>query len=181
MYTKNQLAQAVADFIKNNPSAIVNVLSGKDVKVASLTASAAIDGIEVLIDKNKHLRFLEGNITTIPISGVTFTYAKWSLSGNHLMIVVAGSVANGTALTGTDLASIAIPSWIGAKIFPTWDVGYIENKSVPSYANDWSVQNLPCLLSKISNTELKIYLVGNVTMTDTRGFRITYDLLIDDE
>ena len=136
MYTQKQLAQAVASFIQNNPSNIVAALDGQDVEVKSIKATTTIDGIEVLVDKNNHFRFVEGNVSTSTISGVTFSYAKWSLSGSHLSIVVAGTLANGSSLNGDLWATITLPSWIVSKIYPVWGTVYIEKKLAQKIYNE---------------------------------------------
>lgn len=56
---------------------------------------------EDIVDKNGNPRFIEGTITPETISGITFTYCKWSLSGTHLMIVLAGTCKNVTLANNT--------------------------------------------------------------------------------
>ena len=52
-----------------------------------------------LVDKDGHERFIEGDIPDPEITGLTPIYYKWSLSGTHLMIVMAGTIENGTNLS----------------------------------------------------------------------------------
>ena len=59
--------------------------------------------ITTLVDSQSHNRFVEGEGDLKTIAGITFTYNKWSLSGTHFMLVLAGSIANGTAITTADI------------------------------------------------------------------------------
>ena len=62
---------------------------------------AEVNGLkafENIVDKDGHKRFIEGTPTNPTIEGVEITYAKWSLSGTHLMLVMAGNVASTTVL-----------------------------------------------------------------------------------
>lgn len=134
--------------------------------------------IENLVDKDGHNRFIEGDITPIAITGVTYNYAKWSLSGTHLMFVLAGEVENATALPFSELGHITLPEWIFSKIYPTYkDV--LERKSFLFGAEDGTTQQGTCILVKDTD-KMKID-ITNITLTDTRGFRIAFDLLIDNE
>ena len=46
--------------------------------------------MEDIVDADGHKRFIEGNVTPANIIGENdIQYAKWSLSGSHLMIVLA--------------------------------------------------------------------------------------------
>lgn len=137
---------------------------------------------ENIVDKDGHKRFIEGDITPQEISGITFTYAKWSLSGTHLMVVLAGNVANTTTLTaGTSLArNISVPSWVLDKIVATFST-VIEVKTLTMYASGWGSQSLTATIRKSSSAGLSVANESNLTLTDDRSFRIQFDLLVDNE
>lgn len=147
-----------------------------------------IDGtthlFENITDRNGNKRFVEGDITMETIDGVTQTYGKWSLSGSHLMIVVAGSIASGTIVTtSTSFAKVTLPAWVHAKLLPIIQDGvsvcYFNDGF---YAIDNSQQSCVFRLSKRANQDyVGIDSISNVTMNTTRAFRIHFDLLIDDE
>ena len=61
--------------------------------------------IENIYDEDEHKRFIEGDLTLQTIEGVSFSYGKWSLSGTHLMVVIAGSIANETVIASLPLIS----------------------------------------------------------------------------
>lgn len=134
----------------------------------------------LLVDKDGHERFLEGDLKDDEIEGVTLSYKKWSLSGSHLLIVVAGSVEDTTALTG-QLASFEPPQWIYDKVYPIAEGSTIAQFSVTLFSSDvQSSQNITGRLRKLNN-KLDVRFPGSVTMTAKRYFRIQIDLLIDNE
>ena len=147
-----------------------------------------VDGTELttlmsnIVDSHGNKRFVEGNGTVAtPVEGLTITYNKWSLSGSHIMFVLAGTFANATELAvNTDLVSFTLPTWILNKIIPIWANNYIENKSVPIYADDWTSQSISLVLIKAGN-KIFIRSTSAVKFTADRNFRIQFDLLIDSE
>ena len=139
-----------------------------------------INNINDIKDDDGHYRFVEGDITLDAVDGFTQTYGKWSLSGSHLMIVLAGSVADTTAYTGGKLASINLPQWIIDKIVIVFS-SVVSFKSIPLYASNWSTQSLSVALRKPTTTSITITGENSVTLTADRTFRIEFDLLIDNE
>ena len=134
--------------------------------------------VQNLKDSSGRNRFIEGNGTPSEITGFTSTYCRWSLSGSHLMLVLAGTFANAASLNNTALATFALPSWIMSKIFPVWST-YIEGKTIKIYNEDWSTQNLDLTVDKTANGIVFQQVGGSLTMTKERNFRIAFDLLID--
>ena len=131
-------------------------------------------------DKSGHLRFIEGECTPIEIPGVSFTYNKWSLSGTHLMIVIAGTIDNGTTIANTNIASISdLPEWIINKINPLFSL-VVDRKEFSLYNSAWGSQTTAIALIKGTGV-LNIYQTGSLTTTDSRNFRYQFDLLIDNE
>ena len=134
--------------------------------------------LDSLVDSKGNPRFIEGDLTTTAIEGVTFSYAKWSLSGSHLMLVLAGSVANGTAIPAVDWAKIYLPTWILNKIYTVWG-DRIERKGIELIATNYSAQSLTVYLGKQSS--YLFITAPTITLTAERFFRIQFDLLIDTE
>ena len=136
---------------------------------------------ENIIDNEGRKRFLEGNGSSLNQAGVNITYCKWSLSGTHLMLVAAGTIADETVITnGTVLATFQLPSWIHDKIYPVWGGDRLEIKPYTLTADNWSTQTSSTVLTKSASTRaLQFVQSGALTLTATRGFRIVYDLLID--
>ena len=137
--------------------------------------------ISTLTDSKGNPRFIEGDGDAAVIPGYNISYCKWSLSGTHLMFVVAGVIENGTAISNnTGIAGFKLPQWVMDKIFPVFATSIIETKSVDYRGvNDWSNQGSSCYLAKYSSG---INIVsGSITATADRGFRIQFDLLIDSE
>ena len=136
---------------------------------------------EHIADADGHARFIEGeiNLNSAVPEGVTKTYGRWSLSGTHLMIVIAGTIENTTALTFGSFASLVnLPQWITDKIVPI-STSYVEIKGFTLYAEDLTTQTTTIYLRKSSNT---IFMSNSaLTLTAKRNFRYQFDLLIDNE
>lgn len=139
-----------------------------------------LNAIEALVDDSGNPRFIEGDGVPATIDGFTATYCKWSLSGTHLMIVLAGTFANGFAFTnGTKLASFALPNYIMDKIIPVWATRNIERKVYNVYDDSWGSQSNVIVLTKYDT--LDIQQGTDFTATSDKKVRIQFDLLIDAE
>lgn len=138
--------------------------------------------IEKIIDKDDHNRFVEGNGIATELAGYTPTYVKWSLSGSHLMFVVAGNVTSGTTLpAGFQLAYFELPSWILDKIYPVFS-GILELKTISFYDSSYQSQTKDFALQKSGNyMSVKTPSTVGLTMSSNKSFRVQYDLLIDNE
>lgn len=177
---------AVDDYLTEHPVDIT-VLEGKTIAPAVVNATTSVSApsligateFEKIKDADGHLRFVEENLDTATISGVTFTYSKWSLSGSHLMFVLAGTVENGTTIANaTQMATSGMPAWIFNKIYPVFATEGIELKEFYLYDNSYGTQIGKAVLRKQTNF-MEIVLADNITLTANRGFRIQFDLLID--
>lgn len=139
-----------------------------------------LNDIEALVDNSGNLRFIEGNGVLTEITGVTFAYNKWSLSGTHLMIVLAGTIANGTEIVISNiLADYILPNYIFEKIHPIFG-SIIDLKSIPLYADNYGSQNLTIQIRKETD-RIRIQPTGTTNITANRSFRLQIDLLIDNE
>ena len=139
-----------------------------------------LNAVEALVDDSGNPRFIEGNGVLPEITGVTFTYNKWSLSGTHLMFVLAGSIANGTEIVLSNiLADYIIPNFIFNKIYPIFG-SIIDLKSIPLYADNYGSQNMTLQIRKEAD-RIRIQPTGTTNITANRSFRIQIDLLIDNE
>ena len=135
---------------------------------------------ENIVDKDGHKRFVEGNITIVATEGFTQLYGKWSLSGTHLMLVVACSVENATTwLGGKKLYEVELPQWIMDKIIPVASQR-IENKSYSMFDSEaTSSQDFTTYFSKSSGK--LVLTLSPLTTNNKRYFRVVNDLLIDNE
>jgi hypothetical protein len=170
---KSRVSNAESSIISQNID-INNIQD--DITALQNETVGSTGGFEKIRDINNHLRFVEGDITMNTIEGVTQTYGKWSLSGTHLMVVIAGTMLTGYYKSG-GLASIVLPSYIASKIHPL--VGsVVEYKTIPAYDSNYSYQNLKITLY-INGPRLSMSLGSAITNTADRSFRIQFDLLID--
>ena len=138
---------------------------------------------ENIVDSQGHPRFIEGDIELVDgLTGFTQKYGKWSLSGSHLLIVVAFDIANGTVFAGTKICEINVPEWIYNKIVPLYSPtsGVVSNYGAKGYNEDFTNQEVGSYLNKAPNQPLSIYF-NAITASKLRSFRLSYDLLIDNE
>lgn len=161
------------------------IFSGNITISGNLTVSGTIDGVtllEKIVDSQGHNRFLAGDLTVTTVVGFTFTYAKWSLSGTHLLIVLAGTCTdNATIADNLIIANVDVPQWILNRIY-TVAGNTIENKKVPFTRLDQTYTSVDktLTLSKPDSSHLDIRNIsGTQTVTNASGFRIEFDLLIE--
>lgn len=149
-----------------------------DIKTATILLTSAKPIFEEITDKDGHKRFIEGNITTTPIEGVTYKFGKWSLSGSHLLIVLCASIVNETVIPFTQLGQFDLPQWIADRLVPLY-ADVISAKTETLYAQDGSGQTMAIYTTKTGNT-IKL-ISGGSTLNADRNIRITNDFLIDIE
>ena len=154
--------------------------------VEGLEEQASVNGVEIfedIKDKDGHARFIEGEgeINADLPAGVHISYHRWALSGNHLMFVVAGTIDNTTAINNISFVYFkSLPAWILDKIYPVWADIYIETKDIKATADNFTTQTLSMILYKGVN-QMVVRTTSNITLSADRGFRIAFDLLIDNE
>ena len=172
----NASQHLIATFNDGTTTDLGAIFSG-NVNISGILTASNARIFENIEDANTNKRFVDYVGTVSTIAGLTGTYCRASLSGTHLLVVLAGTVANGTVLTnGLTLATFALPTWILNKIIPVWS-SYIERKETKLWANDWTSQETGLAISKGSN--LAIVNLSPVTLTADRNFRVQFDLLID--
>lgn len=131
--------------------------------------------LDDIVDSAGNKRFVEGNGTP-DTTNITSSYCKWSLSGTHLMVVLAGKYISGSVADKTVLAQYEVPSFILNKIYPVWS-NNIEMKTVTSRTVGGTGFEDYFLFTK-EDGKLKIKQQGVYNHNDTY-FRAQFDLLID--
>lgn len=137
------------------------------------------DLFENIKDNNGNKRFVEGSLTTSSITGMTYDYSKWSLSGTHLMMVLAGFTTDSVVLSqGQTICEIELPSYIFDKIYPVTS-NQVDTKQI-SFKNTvgGTIDNVTIWLIKDTN-KLVFQNRTNITIATDRYFRMQFDLLID--
>lgn len=156
-----------------------DVSVGGDLEVIGDTSGIKI---EDLVDSAGNKRFIEGNVTLESGgSAITKTYGKWSLSGTHLLIVLAGTIpAESVLADGSTIARVDLPSWIVNKIYPTSGI-VVTSKKVTFFKTGvpWVNEEKMFSLSKYNNGISIGNPFGAQTITNDSSFRIQFDLLID--
>ena len=133
-----------------------------------------------IVDSHGNARFVESNGTQATTTGFTASYCKWSLSGTHLMIVLAGKLDASTTFTGGSVNAVyPLPQWIYDKIYPVYS-SYLEVKQVNMRDNNLDSYNTNYALIKSTGTSMKIQNTSSIaTSTNDVYFRVQFDLLID--
>ena len=131
------------------------IFSGNVVISGNLQVTGKITGVtalESIKDASDHNRFIEGNITltgAMP-SGMHLDFGKWSLSGTHLMFVIAGHVDDETTIPAGYIAQPTIPQWLLDKIFPMSSGTAVDYKAVPLFDNQLNTQSINVIFYKIT-------------------------------
>ena len=162
MYSKPQLLEAVEQEAKTN----------------------GIKVFEDIVDKDGHARFIEGDITGEVITGVSYSYTKWSLSGSHLLIVICGNLtaANNIGDNTTVAKLMNIPEWVRNKIIPIAPVSnptVVSTITMPFYSSGYNILKKDISLMYFNDELVVRNISGNITDSVDRTFRIAFDLLID--
>lgn len=146
----------------------------------TMGSGTQLKAFENIVDKDGHLRFIEGVGIVSAITGFTSIYCRWSLSGSHLMLVLAGRVDNASVIdVNTMLCKFNLPDWVVNKIYPV--VGnLLEYKNVVAISSSYSSQQMNTYINKFA-AGLTINIASTFTATDDRTFRVVFDLLIDNE
>lgn len=178
----NLKSGALLQAIDTNDDTVVEISdTGIDVWNERVGSNINVSDYRNFVDGDGHYRFVEGTIDTETISGVTWTYNKWVLSGNHLMLVLAGEVASGTTLSIQSLGGVDFTgdnAWMNSKIVPIFASSVIAINDAKGYYDDWNSNNMQTTLMKTS-TGVYFYLIQTPTYSQTGHFRIQFDLLID--
>lgn len=133
--------------------------------------------LDDIVDSQGNKRFVEGEGTPATITGMTITYNKWSLSGTHLMLVLAGTFDNNVSAL-TTLVSFELPEWILNKIVAIGPDGEINRYEPIYYYIEGATYARTAILKKTSSGVA--FEQGNgVTASSKVIFRIQFDLLID--
>ena len=160
-----------------------NVLGDLDITGdISVDETSNVKVYENIVDKDGHLRFIEGDITANTISGVSYPYKKWSLSGSHLMIVVCVQIENNATYNPAYNLFITLPEWVADKVIPIVPNGLVSRVTYLFWDDETSSsQNGTAVMYKDADTkQLKIY-NASMTATAKRTGRYVFDLLIDNE
>lgn len=166
------------------PTNVLHQTPEGDIEIGkNLYVDGKIKDLSKIVDEHGNPRFVEGNLTPTAFEGCTYDYAKWSLSGTHLMIVIAGTIASGTHFSGTQnfLEDFELPQYIRDKIFPIGQYGVFDSKSFNIYAesNNTIAHSRTLYIQKHGNN-IGIYSNGSAyDFAANCYFRIQFDLLID--
>lgn len=137
---------------------------------------------EQIKDAQGHLRFIEGAITAPEMENIEILYSKWSLSGTHLMMVIAGRTTEAnTVFTNASFSISNLPQWIFDKIVPIYRTSYIDRGQFLASADEDLTTTTLSLNMQKSASYLTIASFSPTTIAKISGFRIVFDLLIDNE
>lgn len=155
--------------------------NGDKIEVGNdLEVDGKLKAFENITDAHDRQRFIEGNITIPTISGITSPYARWSLSGSHLMVVLTYSFEANSTLASSDRAIVNVPEWILNKIYPT-GIQRVITTSFGIYGKTTNqvISTAECVLTKQSSSSLEIFISGTTRPEVDANIRMQFDLLID--
>ena len=189
MFSKKQLEELIAIVVESKDWELNGDVSiGGDLVVTGDSTLGDVDLadgkvakiFEDIVDKDGHKRFIEDNLTMETITGVTFSYNKWSLSGTHLMCVIAGKIDSGTSLSSTRICGLNVPSWIIDKIIAISGNRILSGSVSPLTSNVVSLGTLYFIVNKDNDNTISIISSYSAQTSDV-WFRFNFDLLIDSE
>ena len=141
---------------------------------------------ENITDRHGNNRFDEWNIdipSTNPFENY-ITYAKASLSGSHLMIVICGYNNSGESITfNGKFAAVALPRWVINKIYPLNNIQ--DNGNLVAVINVFITNTILPYDTTTSQLYTTWYWdqlsIGwkSLTVDNNKAFRIQLDLIID--
>lgn len=132
-----------------------------------------------IVDSQGRQRFIEGNLNPVELEGETVKYAKWSLSGTHLMVVFAFTMsANAEIQEQQTIFSAIFPAWVASKIRTIKDT-YVDFVAITAFnTNTLGEVNLRFRVVKSGNSII-VNKRGATTFADDTYVRIELDFLID--
>ena len=136
--------------------------------------NGCINGIK---DNSGNLRFLEGTPNVTQSIENIVKYAKWSLSGTHLMLVLAIYNDTGSDITISNYSNFcdfSLPSWMMDKIYPT-----NPTNNILGSVGVEGLSGIRC--TKSSSGRIQFVTMSNMTIADSNAYRFQFDLLIDME
>ena len=157
-------------------------------QVQEQVSSGQLQNVKVfedIVDKDGHKRFVEGDITTNEVTGITYSYTKWSLSGTHLIFVMAGKIAANTVISAYSLKGlISPPKWVFDKLIPQKSV-FLDYKVIPTSTSGASPTNTFINVYAYKDDGLEKIIVENLDAyacgEEDEYFRIVFDFVIDNE
>lgn len=176
-YFIDSVAKSGDDYVLVKGGKTITVTDANTVSSTGVVTSPTLENIK---DLAGNLRFIEGNLSIATITGVTFNYYKWSLSGTHLMFVMGGTIDNGVTIpANSTLANVTLPDYINDKIVNLFGT-LVDRKTFGVYGSDYSTQSIIINFEK-STSVISFKTAAEYTMTADRVFRYQFDLLIDNE
>lgn len=138
---------------------------------------------ENIEDASGHKRFVEGDGVPMTSAGFTASYCKWSLSGTHLMFVLAGTFTQGSLVPDTaTFATYTLPAWVYQKIYPVFASTRVSIEQAKLWGDDWTSETYPIslVMTKLGSNQIGFQnLTNDFNVSKDRSFRVQFDLLID--
>lgn len=164
----------------------------RSMAVDSVEEKEDLKVFENIVDKDGHKRFIEGNgtptavednETPTAVEGVTFNYAKWSLSGSHLMVVCDIKITAETVLSNNSISvDFTPPKWVLDKLYPSINP-YLDAKKIDVRTAGYVVSGsyLDCYCYINDETDIRISNLAHTAGEADEYVRIEFDFLVDNE
>lgn len=140
--------------------------------------------LEGILDKDGHNRFIEGLTGELEITGITNVYNHWSLSGTHLMIVLAfaNETENNISIPQWSVgAQTVLPSWVYDKIYPIGASNVVSMQAIQGInITALSTESTGTVyMQKAGSNTVNVVFPTAITAKAGYYYRIQIDLVID--
>lgn len=133
-----------------------------------------------IVDSQGNNRFINGYGIWSAVPGMQGIKATWSLNGYNLMFEALGSFS--TDISGYNnftIVSFNLPTWILNKIsVPVGDIVDMITFKIVGTSGDYT--DIPLFVKKPTTDKISFMVVGSITPTEPKLFRIRYNIIIDD-
>ena len=149
---------------------LVDLLVGEDIAPKDVSASGNITGASIIEN-------MSGYSATIPATenfDIEPLYIGACKNGNKITFVVATNITRPTSGVSQTclMATLTIPSDIGAKLYTTQIGGYnfLDNKLLYGFASYVSAVSGYAYFEKVNNTTLNVYMRTDNFVSDTKYY-----------
>lgn len=139
-----------------------------------------LNDIEALVDSNGNSRFINNYGIWSSVAGMQGIQAKWSLNGYNLMFEALGSFSTDISINSNfTIVSFKLPKWILNKI--SAPIGNVVDVITFKIVGATDYTDIPLAISKTTDDKIAFKVVGSITPTESKTFRIRYNIIIDNE
>lgn len=133
-----------------------------------------------IVDSKGRNRFINNHGIWASVPGMQGIKATWSLNGYNLMFEALGSFS--TDISGNNnftIVSFKLPTWILNKINPPYG-SIVDMITFKIVGTSGGYTDIPLFVKKPTTDNISFMVIGSITPTEPKIFRIRYNIIIDD-